>query len=337
MNEEQKGQIILYQAEDGTTRIEVRLENENLWLTQAQLVELYQSSKSNISAHIKHIFEEGELSEEVVVRKLRTTTIHGAIEGKTQENWTNFYNLDMIISLGYRIKSRIATRFRIWATAQLKEFIIKGFAIDDERLKQAGVGGYWKELLDRIRDIRSSEKVFYRQVLDIYATSTDYEPNSEAAISFFKKVQNKIHFAVHGQTAAEVIFDRVDAEKEFMGLTTYSGNRPHLADAVIAKNYLNEKELRALNQIVSGYLDFAERQAERQITMTMMDWSKHLDGILTATGEQLLQNAGNISHEQAVDKAKGEYKKFQAKNLSAAEKDYLNTIKNLQKKVENKG
>ena len=337
MNEEQKGQIILYQAEDGTTRIEVRLENENLWLTQAQLVELYQSSKSNISAHIKHIFEEGELSEEVVVRKFRTTTIHGAIEGKTQENWTNFYNLDMIISLGYRIKSRIATRFRIWATAQLKEFIIKGFAIDDERLKQAGVGGYWKELLDRIRDIRSSEKVFYRQVLDIYATSTDYEPNSEAAISFFKKVQNKIHFAVHGQTAAEVIFDRVDAEKEFMGLTTYSGNRPHLADAVIAKNYLNEKELRALNQIVSGYLDFAERQAERQITMTMMDWSKHLDGILTATGEQLLQNAGNISHEQAVDKAKGEYKKFQAKNLSEAEKDYLNTIKNLQKKVENKG
>ena len=337
MNEEQKGQIILYQAEDGTTRIEVRLENENLWLTQAQLVELYQSSKSNISAHIKHIFEEGELSEEVVVRKFRTTTIHGAIEGKTQENWTNFYNLDMIISLGYRIKSRIATRFRIWATAQLKEFIIKGFAIDDERLKQAGVGGYWKELLDRIRDIRSSEKVFYRQVLDIYATSTDYEPNSEDAISFFKKVQNKIHYAVHGQTAAEVIFDRVDAEKEFMGLTTYSGNRPHLADAVIAKNYLNEKELRALNQIVSGYLDFAERQAERQITMTMMDWSKHLDGILTATGEQLLQNAGNISHEQAVDKAKGEYKKFQAKNLSAAEKDYLNTIKNLQKKVENKG
>ena len=337
MNEEQKGQIILYQAEDGTTRIEVRLENENLWLTQAQLVELYQSSKSNISAHIKHIFEEGELSEEVVVRKFRTTTIHGAIEGKTQENWTNFYNLDMIISLGYRIKSRIATRFRIWATAQLKEFIIKGFAIDDERLKQAGVGGYWKELLDRVRDIRSSEKVFYRQVLDIYATSTDYEPNSEAAISFFKKVQNKIHYAVHGQTAAEVIFDRVDAEKEFMGLTTYSGNRPHLANAVIAKNYLNEKELRALNQIVSGYLDFAERQAERQITMTMMDWSKHLDGILTATGEQLLQNAGNISHEQAVDKAKGEYKKFQAKNLSAAEKDYLNTIKNLQKKVENKG
>ena len=273
----------------------------------------------------------------MVVRKFRTTTIHGAIEGKTQENLTNFYNLDMIISLGYRIKSRIATRFRIWATAQLKEFIIKGFAIDDERLKQAGVGGYWKELLDRIRDIRSSEKVFYRQVLDIYATSTDYEPNSEDAISFFKKVQKKIHYAVHGQTAAEVIFDRVDAEKEFMGLTTYSGNRPHLADAVIAKNYLNEKELRALNQIVSGYLDFAERQAERQITMTMMDWSKHLDGILTATGEQLLQNAGNISHEQAVDKAKSEYKKFQAKNLSEAEKDYLNTIKNLHKKVENKG
>lgn len=337
MKEEQKSEILIYNSEEGKPKIKVRLENENLWLTQAQLVELYQSSKSNISEHIKHIFEEGELNEEMVVRKFRTTTKHGAIEGKTQENPTKFYNLDMIISLGYRIKSNIATKFRIWATERLKEYIIKGFTMDDDRLKGVGGGSYWKELLDRIRDIRSSEKVFYRQILDIYATSIDYNPKTDESVEFFKKVQNKIHFAVHGHTAAELIHSRVDSEKEFMGLMTFSGDRPHISDAIIAKNYLNEKELRALNQIVSGYLDFAERQAEREITMTMKDWSQHLDSILTATGEQLLLNAGSVSHQQALDKAKSEYKKFQAKTLSSAEQDYLNTIKAVQKKIEKKG
>src|ERR1035437_4758208 len=210
MKEEQKGEIILYQAADGTTKIEVRLENENVWLTQAQLVDLYQSSKSNISEHIKHIFEEEELNEEVVVRKFRTTTKHGAIEGKTQENWTSFYNLDLIISLGYRIKSRIATNFRIWATERLKEYLIKGFTMDDERLKQLGGGGYWYELLNRIRDIRSSEKVIYRQVLDLYSTSVDYNPHTTESVEFFKI---KLHYAAHGHTAAEVIFRRADSDK----------------------------------------------------------------------------------------------------------------------------
>ena len=258
MKGEQKGEIILYQTEDNVTKIEVRLENENVWLSQQQLTELYQTSRTNVVEHIKHIFEEGELNEEATCRKFRQVQKEG---NRSVTRESPFYNLDMIISLGYRIKSGIATKFRIWATERLREYIQKGFTMDDERLKQAGGGSYWKELLERIRDIRSSEKVFYRQILDIYATSIDYEPKSDESTAFFKKVQNKVHYAVHGQTAAELIYSRVDAEKEFMGLMTFSGDRPHLADAVIAKNYLKEKELRALNQIVSGYLDFAERQA----------------------------------------------------------------------------
>jgi hypothetical protein len=239
----------------------------------------------------------------------------------------------MIISLGYRVNSKIATQFRIWATKRLNEYIRKGFTMDDERLRNLGGGGYWKELLQRIRDIRASEKVFYRQVLDIYATSIDYDPKAEVSIAFFKKVQNKIHYAVHGQTAAEVIYNRADAEKEFMGLMTFTGNRPYMKDIVVAKNYLNEKELRALGQIVSGYLDFAERQAERGQTMTMQDWASHLDRILTMSGENLLMDAGKISHEQAIEKATDEYKKYQQKTLSEAEKNYLETLKMIEQKA----
>ena len=318
--------IILFKTDDGQIKLDVKFEDETVWLTQAQMVELYQSSKANVSEHIKHIFADGELSENSVVRKFRTT----AADGKNYE--TTFYNLDMIISLGYRIKSLTATKFRIWATQRLKEYIIKGFALDDDRLKELGGGGYWKELIERIRDIRASEKVFYRQVLDIYATSIDYDPRADVSIEFFKKVQNKIHFAVSGQTAAEVIYSRADAEKEFMGLTSFKGDRPHLVDALIAKNYLNEKELHAMRQIVSGYLDFAERQAEREQPMTMKDWANHLDRILTMSGEQLLQDAGSVSHQQAVEKATGEYKKYQEKTLSTVERDFLSALKALPKK-----
>ena len=246
----------------------------------------------------------------------------------------DYYNLDVIISVGYRVKSLRGTQFRQWATKRLNEYIRKGFTMDDERLKNLGGGGYWKELLERIRDIRASEKVFYRQVLDIYATSIDYDPKAEISVEFFKKVQNKIHYAVHGQTAAEVIYNRADSEKEVMGLTTFKGNRPHLSDAVVAKNYLDEKELRSLGQIVSGYLDFAERQAEREEVMTMKDWAKHLDRILTMSGEQLLIGAGNVSHTQAVNKATEEYKKYQSRTLSEVEKDYLDTIKAIEDKAE---
>jgi len=333
----QKGEVLIYQSEEGDTKIEVRLENENIWLTQAQLAELYQSSKSNISEHIKHIFEEGELKEELVVRNFRTTTKHGAIEGKTQENWTNFYNLDMIISLGYRIKSHIATKFRIWATERIKEYIVKGFTIDDERLKQMGGGGYWYELLNRIRDIRSSEKVLYRQVLDLYATSVDYDPNTPESVELFKIVQNKLHYAAHGQTAAEVIYQRADSDKPFMGLTVFPGEQPSSKDIAIAKNYLNAEELKILNNLVSGYFDFAEIQAMKRKPMYMSDYIKQLDNILSATGEKLLFGAGSVSHQQAINRAKAEFKKYQIKTLSPVEKDYFENIKSLQKKIDKKG
>ena len=330
---ENKGEIIIYQNKDNDVSLNVRLEDENVWLTQANLAELYQSSKSNVSEHIKHIFEEGELDEKVVVRKFRTTTQHGAIAGKTQNVETNFYNLDLIISLGYRIKSRIATQFRIWATQRLKEYIIKGFTMDDERLKNIGGGGYWYELLNRIRDIRSSEKVMYRQVLDLCATSVDYDPKSLVSTEFFKIVQNKIHYAVHGQTAAEVIYTRADAAKEFMGLTTFTGNQPMQRDISIAKNYLSENELKILNNLVSGYFDFAEIQAMKHKPMYMEDYIRQLDTILTSTGENVLQSAGSVSHEQAVEKALSEYRKYQVKTLSPVEQAYLETIKNTEKKI----
>ena len=330
---EEKGEILIYSSDDGVTKIDVRLEDETVWLTQQQLADLYHTSKSNVSEHITNIFKEGELDEAATVRKFRTVQIEG---GRNVERNLLHYNLDMIISLGYRITSITATKFRQWATARLKEYMQKGFTMDDERLKNLGGGGYFKELLERIRDIRASEKVFYRQVLEIYATSVDYDPKAETSIEFFKKVQNKIHFAVHGETAAEVIYHRVDAEKDFMGLMTFKGDQPTLVEAKIAKNYLNEKELRAMGQIVSGYLDFAERQAEREIPMTMDDWARHLDNILTMSGEKLLEGNGSVSHQKAIDKVEQEYKKYQAKTLSSVEKDYLETIESLGK-IERKG
>lgn len=323
--------ILIYTGPDGLTKIDVRLEDDTLWLTQAQMCELYQTSKANVSEHISHIFQEGELQEEAVVRKFRTT----AADGKTYP--TKFYNLDMVIALGYRVRSVIATRFRQWATMRLKEYITKGFALDDERLKKLGGGGYWKELLERIRDIRATEKVFYRQVLEIYATSIDYDPRAATSQEFFKKVQNKIHYTIHGHTAAELIVERADAEKDFMGLLTFKGSQPTLLEAKTAKNYLDDKELRAMGQLVSGYLDFAERQAERQQPMTMDDWAAYLDRILTMTGEQLLQGAGSVSHAEAMEHATAEYRKYKQRTLSDVEQDYLNAIKAIGDKTKNGG
>lgn len=320
---DEKNKIIIYTDDSGLTKIDVKLEDETLWLTQAQMCALYQTSKSNVSEHIKHIFDEGELQENSVVRKFRTT----AADGKSY--LTTYYNLDMIIALGYRVRSIIATRFRQWATIRLKEYITKGFTLDDDRLKQLGGGGYWKELLERIRDIRSTEKVLYRQVLEIYATSIDYDPRASVSQKFFQKVQNKIHYAIHGYTAAELIVARADAEKDFMGLLTFKGNQPTLLEARTAKNYLNEKELRAMGQLVSGYLDFAERQAEREQAMTMNDWANYLDRILTITGEQLLQDGGSVSHDDAMEHATTEYRKYKQRTISDAEHDYLNAIKRL--------
>ncbi len=326
MNKE-NSDMIIYTTEDGLTKIETTFDGDTVWLSKAQMAELFQRDRSVISKHIKNVFEEGELEKEGNVQILHIANSDKPVE---------FYNLDVIISVGYRVKSKRGTQFRIWATGVLKEYMRKGFVLDDDRLKNLGGGGYFKELLDRIRDIRASEKVFYRQVLEIYATSIDYDPKAETSVEFFKKVQNKIHYAIHGQTAAEVIYIRADAEKEFMGLTTFRGKQPTLREAVVAKNYLSEKELRSMGQLVSGYLDFAERQAEREQPMTMKDWAEHLDRILTMSGEQLLQGNGSISHKQAVDKATDEYRKYKARTLSDVEEDYLEAIKVLGEKMEKK-
>ena len=326
-NSDNQGEIVIYQTDDGLTHLDVKISDETVWLTQQQMVELFQSSKANVSEHIKNIFSEGELQEEAVVRKFRTT----AADGKKYD--VMHYNLDMIISLGYRIKSVTATRFRQWATARLKDYMIKGFAMDDDRLKELGGGNYWKELLDRIRDIRSSEKVLYRQVLDLYATSQDYDPKSAESISFFKIVQNKLHFATHGQTASELIFNRADATKPFMGLTFFSGDFPTKKDIGIAKNYLTAEELKILNNLVSGYFDFAEIQAIRHNPMHMRDYIEHLDRILSSTGASLLLDAGQVSHAEAMKKAEDEYRIFQVKTLSPVETAYLDTIKELDKKA----
>jgi hypothetical protein len=321
------GEMLIYQTDDGLTKIDVNMQNETVWLSLDQMADLFQRDKSTISRHIKNIFYEGELDRNSVVANFATT----AADEKTYQ--VDYYNLDVIISVGYRVKSQRGVQFRIWATNILKEYIKKGFAMDDDRLKELGGGGYFKELLERIRDIRASEKVFYRQVLEIYATSVDYDPKADVSIEFFKKVQNKIHYAVSGETAAEVIYHRADAEKDFMGIMTFSGEQPTLREAKVAKNYLNEKELRAMGQLVSGYLDFAERQAEREVPMTMENWAKHLDGILTSTGENLLIGSGTVSHSAAMNKAETEYKKYKAKTLSSVENDYLNSIKLLEQKA----
>ena len=318
--------MIIYTTEDGLVKIETTFNDETVWLSLDQMSSLFQRDKSTISRHIKNIYEEGELVREATVANFATVQNEG---DRQVERNIEYYNLDVIISVGYRVKSKRGVQFRIWATNLIKEYMKKGFVLDDERLKELGGGGYFKELLERIRDIRASEKVFYRQILEIYATSIDYDPKAGVSIQFFKKVQNKIHYAIHGETAAEVIYHRADAEKEFMGLTTFSGNHPTLKEAKIAKNYLNEKEIKAMGQLVSGYLYFAERQAEREQIMTMEDWVKHLDNILTVTGEQLLVGNGSVTHQKAMEKAETEYKKYKAKTLSDVEKDYLDAIKEL--------
>ena len=329
-SEENQGDIVIYQTEDGETKIDVRFVDETVWLSLDQLSVLFERNKSTISRHLKNIFEEGELERDSVVAKIATT----AADGKTYR--VDYYNLDAIISLGYRVQSRIATQFRRWATERLKEYMIKGFTMDDERLKNLGGGNYWKELLDRIRDIRSSEKVMYRQVLDLYATSVDYDPKSSESVAFFKMVQNKLHYAAHGHTAAEVIYERADADKPFMGLTAFSGDFSTAKDIGIAKNYLNEKELQILNGIVSGYFDFAEVQAIRHNPMHMSDYVKHLDRVLSSTGEQVLVGAGKVSHKQAMEKANQEYRRFLAQNLSPVEEAYLQTIKEVEKTARKK-
>ena len=310
------GEILIYQTDDGQTNIEVKIEDDTVWLTQQQMSELFQTSRTNVVEHIKHIYEEGELDEISTCRNFRQVRKEGNREVTRQ---IPHYNLDMIISLGYRIKSVIATRFRQWATKRLKEYMIKGFTIDDERLKGNGGGNYWKELLDRIRDIRSSEKVLYRQVLDLYATSVDYNPHSEESVRFFKIVQNKLHYAAHGHTAAEVIYQRADAQKPFMGLTSFSGELPALKDIGIAKNYLDESELKVLNNLVSGYFDLAEINAIEHKPMYMDDYVKQLDSVLSSGNRKLLTGSGSVSHKQALEKAKSEYRKYQEITLTPVE------------------
>ncbi|MDY0403192.1 virulence RhuM family protein [Sulfurovum sp.] len=323
---EPKSTILIYQSEDGQTKIQTRLEDETVWLTQEQMAELFQRDRTVISKHIKNIFQEGELDENMVCAKFAHTTKHGAIENKTQTSKINFYNLDVIISVGYRVKSLQGTKFRQWATARLKEYIVKGFTMNDELLKQAGGGNYFEELLERIRDIRSSEKVFWRKVLDIYATSIDYDSKSESSILFFQTVQNKMHWAVHGNTAAEIVYERANSAKPNMGLTNFKGSKPTKQEVGTAKNYLSEDELKLLNRMVSAYIELAEIQAMNQTPMYMTDWIERLDDFLKMTGKDILSHAGKISHEKAIEKANKEYLAYkeQTKNeLSKVEEDFI--------------
>ena len=315
------GNIIIYQTEDGLTKLDVQLHDETVWLSLDMMAQLFQRDKSTISRHIKNIFAEGELQTSAVVANFATT----ASDGKTYQ--VDYYNLDVIISVGYRVKSLRGTQFRIWATQRLKEYIIKGFTMDDERLKGNAGGNYWKELLSRIRDIRSSEKVLYRQVLDLYATSVDYDPKSEESVRFFKIVQNKLHYAAHGHTAAEVIYERADAEKPFMGLNSFAGELPALKDISVAKNYLSESELKILNNLVSGYFDLAEINAMEHKPMYMSDYVQQLDSVLSVGKRPLLEGAGSVSHAQAIEKATAEYRKWQTNTLSPVEQEYMRTIK----------
>jgi hypothetical protein len=329
-------EIIIYTSEDGRTRIDVHVENETVWLSLDQMADLFQRDKSTVSRHIKNIFEEGELNELATVAKFATVQTEG---NRQVERLIEYHNLDVIISVGYRVKSPRGTQFRIWATQTLKEYLIKGFAINDDLLKKAGGGGYWKELLERIRDIRSSEKVFYRQVLDLYATSVDYDPRTKESLAFFKIVQNKIHFASHGHTAPEVIAERANAELPFMGLTNFEGPRPRKNEVGIAKNYLDETELQTLNRMVSAFFDLAELRAMQHTPMYMKDWIVELDLFAERYGKGVLPDAGTVSHKQATNKAEKEYEKYRKKNneeLSSVEQAYLENLKTVQKKIERK-
>jgi len=322
------GQFLLYQTEDGRSRIEVRMQGETVWLTQQQMAELFQVDKSGISRHLRNIYDSGELPAEAVVAKFATT----AADGKTYQ--VEHYNLDAIISVGYRVNSIRGTQFRIWATQRLREYIIKGFTLDDERLKEAGGGNYFDELLARIRDIRSSEKVFWRKVLDIYALSIDYDPSTDQSRTFFAAVQNRMHWAAHGHTAAEIIDQRADAARPNMGLTTWSGARPRMADVSVAKNYLTAKELDILNRIVTTYLEFAELQALNRKPMYMRDWIAKLDDFLKLNDREILTHAGTVSHQQALDKARKEYEKFKwehANDLSPVERHFHEAVEDLKR------
>ena len=335
MTEQPGGEIILYQRDNAPT-IDVKLDGDTVWLSQQQLADLFQTSRTNVVEHISNIYAEGELSQEATCREFRQVRT----EGNRQVTRTlPFYNLDLIISLGYRVRSNIATAFRIWATERLREYLVKGFTMDDARLKNLGGGSYWKELLERIRDIRSSEKVLYRQILDLYATSVDYNPKSDEAALFFKTVQNKLHYAAHGQTAAEVIASRADAGKPFMGLLSFSGNQPTKAEIIIAKNYLDEKELKRLNTLVSAYFDAAEFRALNHEPTYMKDWLAHLDRLIVAMEAKMLEGAGSVSHPQAIKKAEAEYTKYRAQLVvepSEVEKAYLENVKSAQRKIEGK-
>ena len=325
--------IIIYNTEDGKAKINLQYGDGTVWLSQLEIAELFQTTKQNVSKHVKAIYLEGELEERATVNYKLTVQKEGNRKISRQ---LAYYNLDMILAIGYRVRSIRGVQFRNYASNVLKEYLIKGFAMDDERLKNLGGGNYFKELLDRIRDIRSSEKVFYRQVLDLFATSIDYDAKNEEAKKFFATVQNKMHFAIHHHTASELIYTRVDSDKDFMGLSTFQGELPTLEEAKVAKNYLSAEELKSLNALVSGYLDFAERQAQREVKMTMKDWREHVDRILSATGEDLLIGNGRVSREMMVDKVNQEYKKYSAKTLSQVERDYLAEIKNI-KSIAEKG
>lgn len=327
-------EIIIYNTEDGRAKIDLKYEKGTVWLNQNEMADLFQTTKQNISKHIKAIFQDKELDESATVNYRLIVQKEGNRKIRRQ---VAYYSLDMILAVGYRVRSIRGMQFRNYATTILKEYLQKGFAMDDERLKNLGGGNYFKELLDRIRDIRSSEKVFYRQVLDLFATSVDYNAKSEEAKKFFATVQNKMHYAIHHYTASELVYNRVGSEKDFMGLTAFKGELPTLGEAKIAKNYLNEKELKSLNTLVSGYLDFAERQAQKEIAMTMKDWIAHVDRILLASGEELLKDSGKISRDQMIKKVEDEYKKYSKKTLSSVEKDYLTEIKSIEKIAQKSG
>lgn len=326
--------IIIYNTEDGKTKINLQYEDGTVWLSQLEIAELFQTTKQNVSKHVKALYLEGELEERATVNYKLTVQQEG---NRKISRKLAYYNLDMILAIGYRVRSIRGVQFRNYASNVLKEYLIKGFAMDDERLKNLGGGNYFKELLERIRDIRSSEKVFYRQVLDLFATSIDYDAKNEEAKKFFATVQNKMHFAIHHHTASELIYTRVDSDKDFMGLSTFKGELPTLEEAKVAKNYLSVEELKSLNTLVSGYLDFAERQAQREVKMTMKDWREHVDRILSATGEDLLIGNGRVSKEMMVDKVNQEYRKYSSKTLSQVERDYLAEIKNIESIAEKGG